>query len=699
MSAPVLSLEQFSYGYRPEGAWTLREISFEVHPGQCHCVSGPTGCGKTTLLMAIRGLLPHGRQAGRCFTADTMTGAGIVLQDPAVQLLGMDLGAEVAFGLENHCVPPQAMPESVRAALKKVGLHRPKDTPISALSMGQKYRTCLAGVLVMGPELVLMDEPLSQLDPSGLAELKSAIEDLKSDGKAILICDHRPDLLNPVVDLHWRMDRRGRLTAMDGTLSPPGAGGSAQAVAPAGISSPARTGPHGTTARWESAAGGTGRQTVLRLQEVALHPSAGSAGQSAVSFQLSRGERAVVCGPNGSGKTTLVRCMAGLLRPCGGTIEVFGDLPKCGDLRGRLGVLFQDSGAQLFETTVFDEVAFAAKRYGPAPFDKARVHRLLELLDLNSLAMVPPHQLSYGQKRLVGLAAVAAGEPEMLILDDPLAGLDERYTQKVIELLTHLNQARGTTILCTSHRLDFPCDWAEHELHLEAPAAAIGADGGEDDAESVGRRSGRIAVTAGMALTTGMVLSMAAFAARTTPMLVALTGINLLLLLLWCPDPGKVLTRSAKLFIWQSLIIAALYSLRFGWSDGLFPGMRVAWQLFNALWPGIIISAAVSFSRSSQALSCILPDTAAFVVATCLRFLPMLLREMSTIRQTQLFRGARLMASDLKSPRNWTDWISCLMVPTLVRTLSLSADISTAAAARDFGLYHRRTHWPEDDRS
>jgi len=693
MQRPVLSLKEFSHAYDGSGEWVLKGISFEAYPGQCHCVSGPNGCGKTTLLKAIRGLLPHGRQSGQCATADA--GSGIVLQEPEIQLLGVQLGAEVAFGLENHCIAPHLMRSKVQSTLKTVGLGRPLDTPVAKLSMGQQYRACLAGILVMGPKLILMDEPVSQLDPQGLERLKAVIEDLKRGGRAFVICDHRPDALAPVIDHHWRLDQSGRLFSMDGTpLHQDMVEADTRALATR-QSSPESEIPH---RKVTSGAGGpdcSSRRTMLRLDGVVLHPSAPFSDRSTLSFELSRGETAVVCGPNGSGKTTLVRCLAGLEQPCKGTIEVFNKPPNCSGLRGQVGVLFQNPGTQLFETTVFEEVAFAARRWGSDPFREEQIHRLLEALNIAPLAQIPPHRLSYGQKRLVGLAAVAAANPEMLILDDPLAGLDREHTRSIIRFLTHLNTTQGTTILCTSHHPDFPADWNRHILQPADPEKS-GPDNGKGETEAEGTARGWLPLPAGPALLISAALSMAAFAVRSTPMLVALTGINLLLLLLFCPTPVKVLAKSAKLFFWQALIISALYGFRFGWHDGFFSGTRVAWQLFNALWPGLIVSSAISFSKTARALSRVLPDRTAFVVAACVRFLPMLLVEMASIRQAQLFRGARLMPGDLKNPRFWPDWIRCLMVPTLVRALSLSADISTAATARDFGRYPKRTHWPEE---
>jgi energy-coupling factor transport system permease protein len=201
---------------------------------------------------------------------------------------------------------------------------------------------------------------------------------------------------------------------------------------------------------------------------------------------------------------------------------------------------------------------------------------------------------------------------------------------------------------------------------------------------------------AGVALLISIGLSMAAFAARSIPLLAILTGINVVLLVVRCTQPGALLRRSTKFFVWQATIIPLLYGLRFGWQSGLPSGLRVAWQLFLAFWPGMIFMASNPASRVTRALARVLPHQTAFVISACLRFLPLLLGEMSAIRQAQTFRGARLLREDLKQPRYWPDWLHCLLVPTLVRALSLASDIALAATARDFGIHKARTHWPGD---
>lgn len=200
----------------------------------------------------------------------------------------------------------------------------------------------------------------------------------------------------------------------------------------------------------------------------------------------------------------------------------------------------------------------------------------------------------------------------------------------------------------------------------------------------------------GLMLSLCMVLSILAFGARTTELLVGLSGINLLLLLFFSQEPFRILKNSAILLVWQAAIIVVLYIIRFGVAEGIMPAGSVALQLFLAFWPGMIFMSANSQPRIVRTLAKVLPQRTAFVSATCLRFLPMLLAEMQQIREAQILRGARILFSDLKNPGYWLDWLRCLLIPTLIKTLSLADDIATAAMARDFGIHPQRTAWPGD---
>lgn len=695
---PLVEAHRFSYAYPGAANWVLRDISLRMGAGECHLLEGPTGCGKTTLLMAIRGLLPSGKQTGAIRLAASGPGnpaalPGLLLQDPKTQLLCSSLGADVAFGLENHRVDPAAMPHKVRQALAAVGLGLPLDRSVAALSMGQQYRACLAGLLVMGPSLVMLDEPMAQLDPKGQDRLLALVRDLKQTGRAVLICDHRPHALLAVADRTWQMDGRGRVNETTGRKRPAAVSSVDRPKAADFLASndvPETRQAHMAMNDRDGA--------VVRVSGLVIdHPNK-EGDPSALSFCVSRGERIVVYGANGTGKTTLVACLSGLRRPASGTVEVFGRPPRLKDLRGRMTILFQDPRRQIFETMVFDEVAFSARRSGRTGTQaNAAASQILERLQLTHLSHVSPHKLSYGQTHLVGLAAALAAQPELVLLDDPFAGLDRHRTRLIMDQVASIAADWQATVIWTTHDPQAMAGWASRMIEL--PDENAGASPKASPQSSSGLNASKTAghhrtLGTGVMLCLCMLLSMSAFAARAPALLAILSGFNLLLIGLACPKPLSLLRKSMGFFLWQAAMILLLYIIRFGIEAGVAPGLQVSWQLFLALWPGMIFMASNAQSRIVATLGRVMPHRMAFVSATCLRFLPLLLSEMQQIRATQTLRGARLLVADLRNPRFWPDWIHCLLVPALIKTLSLAGDIATAATARDFGIQPKRTAWP-----
>lgn len=433
----VVRCKDFSYAYPDARKWVLKDVQLEIGRGECHCLSGPTGSGKTTLGLALKDLLPPGAQQGTILfpplEADRTTRVGVVLQNPEVQILRSTIGAEVAFGLENQGVASASMPSLVAESLRRVGLAKALESSTGDLSMGQKYRLVLASQMVMAPDLLVLDEPAGQLDPPGLEKLLRFIERLRQAGIAFLLLEHRPGALGSVIDRHWHLHK-------DGTVRPGAAPSeprvfNADRPVPAAVREP-RADP----------------QEVIAVHNLAAANGTEPPVWSAVSFAVTRGQRVAVHGRNGTGKTTLLRCLVGFLPPRRGEIRLWGKKPRPGMLRGKVGCLFQNPQRQIFETTVFDEVAFPLKRFGSGGRNlRQTVMATLALCSVADLAEASPHKLSYGQKRLVALACTLVHRPELLLLDDPFAGLDGKSCAVVLQLLRELNEKHAMTLLWTCH--------------------------------------------------------------------------------------------------------------------------------------------------------------------------------------------------------------------------------------------------------
>lgn len=424
----LLHIDNFAYAYPGSDRLVIRNASLTMRPGECHCITGPTGSGKSTLLMAIRNLLPEN---GKMRGAIQVNGrkdrqdVGMLLQNPESQILTRSLGAEVAFGLENACVRPEEMAPRVRSALAETGLLHPLGLRPENLSMGQKYRLILAAHLVMNPRLLLLDEPSAQLDTAGLEKLKDILAHLKTAGIGILICEHRPSALAPLIDHYWHLDASGTMKSAAGPSMDPD-------IIP---SSPVNFSDERIVAEAED--------LNMEYDDRAVWSDA--------AFTIPSGRVTVVYGENGSGKTTLLRCLTGFVKPASGRLRVFDKKPSPAVLRGRAGILFQNPSKQLFENTVFDEVAFSLKRAAEKQV-KQKTIRSLTRCGIADLANRSPHTLSFGQKHLVALAAVTAANPELLLLDDPFAGLDATYTVKICDVLFRLSRQNDTAIVLACHQ-------------------------------------------------------------------------------------------------------------------------------------------------------------------------------------------------------------------------------------------------------
>lgn len=448
---PVVRIKNYSYAYPDTAKFAIRNINLDIETGQCHCVSGPTGSGKTTLGLAVKGLLPPGKEEGRISgvraTEGDGTDIGIVLQNPEIQILASTIGAEIAFGLENLCVDPAAMPAKVREALDAVGLDRPIEYETANLSMGQKYRLILASHLVMNPRLLILDEPAGQLDPDGLKKLLKVMQTLKNAGMSFLLFEHNPEFLSEIIDTYWHLDSEGQLRAGPFEMS---------------VCSPSRSGSPGY-----GRSGATGGE-VVNVRKLTVSGADGSPILSDLFLNVAKGRRVTVYGANGTGKTTLLRCLAGFAQAAAGDVLIFGKKPVPGNLRGKLGCLFQNPQQQLFENTVYDEIAFPLKRFGEKGSAVAsKVDETLEMCEIGELAGFSPHKLSYGQKHLAALASVLAADPELLLLDDPFAGLDQSRCELILNLLSRLNEEKGLTVIWACHHPQMFSGWADLEFHME----------------------------------------------------------------------------------------------------------------------------------------------------------------------------------------------------------------------------------------
>lgn len=451
MVESLVQVENLCYTYPESAVPAISGISLSIHPGECLCITGHSGSGKSTLLLAMKGLLHQGTLTGEVRIRavedpdeyrDTL---GLVFQNAETQTFCSIVVEEVAFGPENICVPLDEMKLRVRHALDQVKIYDFRNRNVERLSAGQKHRVAIASVLSMNPRVLMLDEPTSQLDGTGKEELAEVLGDLKEQGYAIVIAEHNIEPFMHLVDRYVMM-QRGKIIAESDT--PP------QVV----------TGP---AMRYRKVLNGK-EPAAVRMEAVSVSYPGGGEIFRDVSFSISTGDRVHLFGVNGSGKSTLLGCIAGALEPDAGTIDVAGKrVTGTAGMFGKVGFLFQNPQRQLFENTVFEEVAFSLKRLKlPEAEVSKNVMEALTICEAEHLVGKLPLSISFGEQHRVALASVIAPRPEILLLDEPFAGLDVAQRQRLLKILGNLSENYKTTVILACHDPLPDPQWATRKLSV-----------------------------------------------------------------------------------------------------------------------------------------------------------------------------------------------------------------------------------------
>jgi energy-coupling factor transport system ATP-binding protein len=508
-------------------AWAVRDVDLDVAPGERVLLLGASGSGKSTLLAGLAGLLDPGtgsghgsglgpddgngeqegqllldgvpaRDARQSALAAGAARTGLLLQDPLAQTVLARCGDDVAFGLENHAVPPDRIWPRVARALEEVGFAYPLAHPTARLSGGERQRLALAGVLALRPGLLLLDEPTAMLDPDGAALLRSAVARvLAVTGATCLLVEHRVAPWLPLVDRVVVLGEGGVIAdgPPDRVLSDRGADLAARGVwVPGHLPPPARrprTAPSGAD---DGAPGGSIRDagaSVLTASGVQVRrPGLARPAVADVDLTIRAGRATCVVGPNGAGKSTLALALAGLVAPSAGSV-VASDVLAAGargrhphgwrprELVTRIGTVFQEPQHQFVAGTCADELAVGPRRIGLPGFEvKARTAELLERLRLGPLARANPFTLSGGEQRRLSVATVLATRPRVLVLDEPTFGQDARTWAELVGLLREL-LAEGAALVAVTHDVALVDSIADDVLTLRDGLPALPESTGE----------------------------------------------------------------------------------------------------------------------------------------------------------------------------------------------------------------------------
>ena len=510
--SPIISFKNFSFQYRAQKKPTLKEINLEIYPGERVLIAGPSGCGKSTLAGCINGLNPFSNP-GECTGELTVDGVnapkssifelsahvGTVLQDPDGQFIGLTVGEDIAFALENSCMPQDEMHEITRHAAELVGIQDHLDFAPHELSGGQKQRVSLAGVMVDQVKILLFDEPLANLDPATGKQTIELIDEIqeKTDTTVVIIEHRLEDVLwrdvdrivlmgdgKILADLHPDELLSTRLLEENGIREPL----YLTALRYAGVElAPAKKPAHVDSvvideADWKkmtewfwsrpAAEAEKEHEPLLEVRNLTFGYERGRQTLRDVSLTIHKGEMVSIVGKNGAGKSTFSKLVCGFETPDSGEILFQGRDLLQENIRHRakhIGYVMQNPNQMISKTMIFDEVALSLRNTGKSEEEiREKVEETLKVCGLFPFRNWPVSALSFGQKKRVTIASVLVQDPELIILDEPTAGQDFHHYTEIMEFLRGLNEKGVTVVMIT------------HDMHLMleyTPRALVFADG------------------------------------------------------------------------------------------------------------------------------------------------------------------------------------------------------------------------------
>ena len=519
----TIAFSNFSFRYESLDKPTLKNINLRIEKGEKIVIIGPSGSGKSTLGQCLNGLVPHaikgetsgslhinGQDSSDFDMHDYTEQVGTVLQDTDSQFVGLSIGEDIAFALENQLMSNIDMYPLVKSTAKMVDLETMLDRSPHDLSGGQKQRVSLAGILVDDVDVLLFDEPLASLDPKTSKATIEIIDQLHQEtNKTIIIIEHRlEDVLHKHVDRVILMER-GEIVS-DTTPDEILASGLLEVH---GIREPlylstlkAANAPltnedklsvfeqldfkkfRPSIQTWfdqrPSVAPAQNFPTLLEVHGLTYSYDGEKNALEDVSFKIGKGEFVSILGKNGSGKSTITKIIMGVIEPDSGSSYLNGEeLSQMSifERSQKVGVVMQNPNHMISHHMIFDEVAFGLRNRGVDESEvKSKVESVLELCGLSKFRKWPIEALSYGQKKRVTIASILVLEPELLILDEPTSGQDYRNYTSMLNFIQKLNNELGITVVIISHDMHLVLEYttrsiviADSKLIANAPMTEV----------------------------------------------------------------------------------------------------------------------------------------------------------------------------------------------------------------------------------
>lgn len=531
-TATHVRLEKLTYSYPYSDFSALCDVDLELKKGEFVLLAGPSGCGKSTLVRCLNRLVPE-ISGGSLSGSVLLRGkdlrhekvhrlaleVGMVFQNPETQLFSLTVAEDLAFGPENLGLSRQEVRARVEKALKDVGLERLRDHFIFTLSGGEKQRTAIGGNLAMQPEILVLDEPTSDLDPAGTMEVLELLRKLNEEKQTtIVLIEHKLDAVFEMADRMLVMDE-GRII-LDGKpfeilcceeeklrslgIHPPQLTEIASFLGMASEFSgipdydtllkrlaellKAHAGECKPEKRAEpeipaSLPHSLEKLPHVRIEGLCYRHEDGTEVFENLNLEIKNGEFLALLGHNGAGKTTLAGHLMGFCRPACGRVLLNGnDISRysTSQLSKQVGYLFQNPDSQIFTDSVFEEVRFGLKNLGmPEEEIKRRVNSALEMMELSAYRNRHPHALSRGQRQRLAVASILALEPDLLVLDEPTTGQDRGHIRKFLDKIRELNRF-GKTVVLITHDMELAAEYAERvvvmkqgKILLDGPTAEV----------------------------------------------------------------------------------------------------------------------------------------------------------------------------------------------------------------------------------
>ena len=449
----MIDIDHVSFQYSGAERENLQNFNLQIEKGECVVLTGESGCGKTCVTRLINTLIPHfyeGEMSGAVLIdgVDTRTiqphdlsdKIGSVFQNPRSQFFSLDTDSEIVFGMENKGMPYQVMLDRYQQTIQELHIEKLKDRNLFDLSGGQKQTIAFASVYALNPDIFVLDEPSSNLDPEAIQELRRLLLLIKAQGKTIVVSEHRLYFLNGIADRIVLMEH-GKLkqswSASDFALF------NAEQIKALGLRSytPTRLElPDTMPSRNEPPA--------VEVKDLAIGYEKGEPVAQHLNFRVYPGEIVGVVGKNGCGKSTLARTLCGLQKELRGEVLYKNSMVPSKRRIRKAYLVMQDPDYQLFTDSVYQELLLALSDQKEK--DEKRIDDILDELNLTIYKERHPMSLSGGQKQRTAIGVAALRDAEVLIFDEPTSGLDYKNMESVAGILSALSK-RGKAILVISH--------------------------------------------------------------------------------------------------------------------------------------------------------------------------------------------------------------------------------------------------------